>query len=362
MSIGGIRPDGLWAVDGDDHDHIGHDHDHDHGSIGPEPARAAGPSVRDLIGRLQATQGSGPKVLSFLDLSRNVEQLAKRLSADGLLTADDLEALVREAKDFQSISVGERSHLLDVLHGIYGPIDPDARAALAAFLGVADPGSVPAAPIGPAAPPVAPAAPPAPAAAPAPAAPPAPAAAPAPAADVIKTGPLKGFTKNDLATLFPIDMTKGRLTSHFGANDVPRAQGSHKGIDLANVVGTPIRFLEDGKITWASRENESLPKNKRGYGNSIWVEFPDGHVEIFAHLNKEAIDKLIGKDFKGGNLARPIEVKKGQPIPGGIGNSGNTTGPHLHWEVRTGPSRTAVNPLWWLNEKKKAAAATPPNG
>jgi murein DD-endopeptidase MepM/ murein hydrolase activator NlpD len=356
MSVGETRFYGPGPIEENSCDPCDHaESDSDRGGIGAEPIRSQGPSVRELIGRLQATKGSGPKFLSFLDMAGDVEKLAKRLSADGLISADDVEALVREAKDFQSISIGERSHLLDVLHGIYGPIEPDARAALAAFLGVADPGAVPEAP----------APPPASSSATAPftahaSAPQSPAR---PAAEVIASGPFKGFTKEELSTLFPIDMNKGRLTSHFGANDVPRAQGSHKGIDLANVVGTPIRFLEDGKITWASRENESLPKNKRGYGNSVWVEFPDGHVEIFAHLNKEAIDKLIGKDFKGGKLSRPVSVKKGQAIPGGIGNSGNTTGPHLHWEVRVGPSHAAVNPLWWVNEKKKAAsAATPPNG
>jgi len=79
------------------------------------------------------------------------------------------------------------------------------------------------------------------------------------------TGALKGFSEAELREAFPIDMSvgKGRLASSFGAMDVPRAQGAHKGIDLGCPVGTSLRFLGDGKITKAWREDTSRPKAKR---------------------------------------------------------------------------------------------------
>jgi murein DD-endopeptidase MepM/ murein hydrolase activator NlpD len=337
--IGRTTGGGANPLEGtDDHDHA-HDDGHDHGAA-PVPASAASrwPSALDLFARLQAAKGSGPAIFSIFDGAGALEKAVEGLGRDGSISPDDLVDLVIEAKDCGKLTASERRVLEELHDGSRGALHPMAKDALGIFLGRVSVEQAQAS-----------------AAADAREA----AAAlerekAAETAATYATGPLRGFGSAELKSAFPIDMSKGkaRLTSSFGAMDVPRAQGAHKGIDLAAPVGTPVRFLEDGKITWVSRENTSLPKGKRGYGNSIYVEFPDGHAEIFAHLNKEAIDKLVGASAKTGSLAKPVQVKKGQAIPGGIGNTGNTTGPHLHWEVRTGPRREAVNPLWWLKNGK----------
>jgi murein DD-endopeptidase MepM/ murein hydrolase activator NlpD len=301
-----------------------------------EAGRAASrwPSAMEVFARLQAAEGKGAAVWGIFDGAGALEREVAALGGDGSISADDLVALVVEAKDYGRITASERKVLEDLYDGRSVPMHPMARDALGIFLGkISVEGAR------------------------AEAAKDAETLAGVVAAENAATyasGDLKGFSSKELKEAFPVDMSKGksRLTSSFGAMDAPRAQGAHKGIDLGAAVGTPLRFLQDGKITWASREDTSLPKQKRGYGNSLYIEFPDGHVEVYAHLNKEAIDKLIGPDFKGGTLKTPVEVKAGQLVPGGTGNSGNTTGPHFHWEVRTGKPPTAVNPLWWLKHGK----------
>ena len=97
---------------------------------------------------------------------------------------------------------------------------------------------------------------------------------------------------------------KGRLT-----------QGSHDGhiaLDFGVPVGTPVKATLDGKVVYAGW-------NDQGYGNLVIIE--NGPYRVyFAHLSK-------------------IPVKVGEKVNAGMiigysGNTGNSTGPHLHYEVR----------------------------
>lgn len=96
----------------------------------------------------------------------------------------------------------------------------------------------------------------------------------------------------------------------------------HNGVDLAGVpVGTPIMAAADGVVIIAK-----MGGYNGGYGNYVVISHPNGTQTLYGHLNSVAVSR--------GN-----QVKKGEVI-GGLGNTGHSTGPHLHFEVRG-----AVNPF-----------------
>jgi murein DD-endopeptidase MepM/ murein hydrolase activator NlpD len=115
-----------------------------------------------------------------------------------------------------------------------------------------------------------------------------------------------------------------RLTAGFG--DYGLWSHSHTGQDFAAPYGTTVHAVGDGKIIFASYDG--------AYGNKIAIEHPDGTVTWYAHMS----------EF----LKTSGTVKAGEAI-GRIGTTGNTTGPHLHLEVRPG-NGAPVPPLTWLRE------------
>lgn len=118
--------------------------------------------------------------------------------------------------------------------------------------------------------------------------------------------------------------TQGVLTSPYG----PRWGTFHFGIDIANRVGTPIYAPADGVVQeagWVS-----------GYGQWIRLGHTAHKVDTgYGHLNRI--------------LVSPGQfVKRGQQI-GEMGNTGFSTGPHLHFEVLQGDAR--IDPLMWMRQK-----------
>lgn len=85
----------------------------------------------------------------------------------------------------------------------------------------------------------------------------------------------------------------------------------HQGIDMAAPLGTPIKAAESGKVVYSGW--------KTGYGNFIAVDHGHGYLTHYAHCSRILVHS--------GQV-----VKKGQEI-GKVGNTGNSTGPHLHFEV-----------------------------
>lgn len=116
---------------------------------------------------------------------------------------------------------------------------------------------------------------------------------------------------------------EGTFTSGFGA----RWGTSHRGIDIANKIGTPIRSVAAGKVIDAGPAS--------GFGLWIRVQHNDGTITVYGHINT-------------------IEVSVGQQVGAGdkiatMGNRGQTTGPHLHFEVIK--NGTKIDPVPWLNER-----------
>lgn len=110
----------------------------------------------------------------------------------------------------------------------------------------------------------------------------------------------------------------GRLTSGFG----PRWGRNHNGVDLAGTVGSGVVAARPGTVvhTIASCHPTSSFGCGGGFGNYVLVAHPGGFATIYAHLSSVAV--VVGD-----------EVAAGQAL-GGIGNSGNSYGSHLHFEIR----------------------------
>jgi murein DD-endopeptidase MepM/ murein hydrolase activator NlpD len=116
--------------------------------------------------------------------------------------------------------------------------------------------------------------------------------------------------------LFPVqDATKKNISSFFGVQrnhpeiDTKRLHG---GIDIRAQIGTPVLAAADGIVAKASKE--------AAWGNLIVISHSDGYETWYAHL-------------KGFNTRQNIVIKKGDII-GYVGMTGNTTGPHLHFELK----------------------------
>lgn len=115
---------------------------------------------------------------------------------------------------------------------------------------------------------------------------------------------------------------KGVFTSGYGW----RWGRMHKGIDVANNVGTPIVAARDGRVSYAGWHDG-------GYGYLVEITHQDGSRSLYAHNSRI--------------LVRTGEVvAQGQPISQ-MGSTGRSTGPHLHFEIHP-PGRGAVNPLQFL--------------
>lgn len=102
----------------------------------------------------------------------------------------------------------------------------------------------------------------------------------------------------------------GKISSRFGARDGRRM--AHKGVDIACVTGTPVAAADEGVCITAEYRND--------YGNLIIIDHQNGYKTYYAHLN--SINAAVG-DI----------IEKGQII-GETGNTGVSTGPHIHFEVR----------------------------
>ncbi|MCF6443645.1 DUF5930 domain-containing protein [Nereida sp. MMG025] len=111
-----------------------------------------------------------------------------------------------------------------------------------------------------------------------------------------------------------------RFTSGFG----PRWGRMHNGTDFAAPIGTPIYAPADGVVTFAGWSS--------GYGRVVKIQHAFGIETRYAHQSK--IRVKVGQ-----------RVSKGQRI-GDIGNSGRSTGPHLHYEIRVGGR--PVNPMIYI--------------
>lgn len=117
----------------------------------------------------------------------------------------------------------------------------------------------------------------------------------------------------------------GRLTSYFGA----RWGAAHNGIDFGDPIGAPIFAVTDGTVI------ETGPAT--GFGLWVRVQQDDGTIGVFGHVNEILVQ--TGQQVKAGDVIATV------------GNRGNSTGPHLHYEVHVPDGSlygAPIDPHPWL--------------
>ena len=152
---------------------------------------------------------------------------------------------------------------------------------------------------------------------------------------------------------WPLD-TPCTITGNYGEL---RPNHFHAGIDLSTG-GRVNRRVYAAESGYVSRVRVSAT----GYGNAVYITHPGGLVTVYAHLNSLSlkIAKLVTaeqearKSFEVELLPAPnaVQVNKGEII-GLSGNTGGSSGPHLHFEVRDEKSETPLNPIFYFNVPDK---------
>ena len=115
----------------------------------------------------------------------------------------------------------------------------------------------------------------------------------------------------------------GTITSRYGVSSSIRSS-DHTGLDIAAKSGTDIKVVADGTVTCASY--------KGSYGNIVKIDHGNGFETWYAHTSKMYV--RVGQQVKAGDVIAAV------------GSTGNSTGPHLHFEIRIDGEH--VNPQTYL--------------
>lgn len=105
----------------------------------------------------------------------------------------------------------------------------------------------------------------------------------------------------------------------------------HQAIDIAGPVGTPVYAAHSGTI-----ERVSYGTYDTGYGNNVWINDGDGIETHYAHLDSQGPIVSVGQQVIGGKT-----------VIGYRGNTGRSTGPHTHFEIRV--NGVLINPLQYVS-------------
>ncbi|MFI1933594.1 peptidoglycan DD-metalloendopeptidase family protein [Streptomyces sp. NPDC020330] len=122
-------------------------------------------------------------------------------------------------------------------------------------------------------------------------------------------------------------LANANVTTQYRASGASWSSGYHTGSDFQAASGTPVLAIGPGTVVSAG--------NSGSYGNEVVIQHEDGMYSQYAH--QSSLNVSVGQTVTGG-----------QQI-GLSGSTGNSTGPHLHFEVRTGPSYGSdVDPIAYL--------------
>lgn len=134
----------------------------------------------------------------------------------------------------------------------------------------------------------------------------------------VRSGGDPAESKEAVRAIVPV---AGRVTSRLGMRTLGGKTRRHNAVDIACPVGTPVRASMAGRVSFAGA--------KSGYGLVVYLQHPNGVESRYAHLS--AIHVSAGQEIGAG------------AVIGLSGNTGQSTGPHLHWEVRVNGS--PVDPM-----------------
>ncbi|MFI9014720.1 peptidoglycan DD-metalloendopeptidase family protein [Streptomyces griseus] len=124
-------------------------------------------------------------------------------------------------------------------------------------------------------------------------------------------------------------LANANVTTQYRASGASWSSGYHTGSDFHAASGTPVLAIGPGTVVSAG--------NSGSYGNEVVIKHEDGMYSQYAH--QSSLNVSVGQTVTGG-----------QQI-GLSGSTGNSTGPHLHFEVRTGPSYGSdVDPIAYLRQ------------
>ena len=131
------------------------------------------------------------------------------------------------------------------------------------------------------------------------------------------------------------------ISSTFGES---RLDHFHNGLDIVAKIGTPVNALTSGNILFSYNEKDEFDQNERGVGNYIFLDHGSGYYSSYYHLEEK-------------NLKRSGFVYSSD-ILGLIGNTGRSSGVHLHFSIYKNYGKTIINPLKLLPEIKDNLAPT----
>ena len=130
--------------------------------------------------------------------------------------------------------------------------------------------------------------------------------------------------------MFSLPVTVTRISSLFGyrVHPITKVRTKHTGVDIPGSLNTPVYAARKGKVIFAGYSG--------GYGNLVIVRHDKGYTTYYGHLNK--ITTKIGANVGVGVMI------------GRMGSTGNSTGSHLHFEVRR--NGEALNPIDFIPIRK----------
>ncbi len=131
--------------------------------------------------------------------------------------------------------------------------------------------------------------------------------------------------ENNIHFICPVD--SGKIVSAFGKimHPILKTVKRHNGIDIKANPGANVYSTAQGKVIFSG--------NRKGYGESVCIKHSGSYSTFYAHLQKLFLKK--------GQVVRSGE------IIGSVGNTGLSSAPHLHYEIRK--NDIAVNPMPYLN-------------
>lgn len=124
----------------------------------------------------------------------------------------------------------------------------------------------------------------------------------------------------------PVD---ARVSQVYGNPNSGYTLGYHTGVDFSAPQGTPVKAVSNGTVVASDTSS--------AYGINVQIRNADGTYSLYAHLSAKSVS--VGQT-----------VTAGQQI-GNVGSTGNSSGPHLHFEIRNKPTFGAgnfLNPLTWF--------------